>query len=394
MSPMPLSQPPRPSAGEPEPGTTTAQQAALLAAGRFFADREVYGLAWIDRELVVTARYGAKADFVAVGRPISESVIPFIGSEEFILSFQDDPSLQIELPGVVIVRNAETQERYNLSLFWAPDQERYLLLISRASLDATLEIELLRHVRARLMAEAETKAKSEALARANRDLEDFASIVSHDLKAPMRAMQYMTDEVDTALSRGSLNEARGQLEWIRTQTRRMSSMLSGLLDYSSIGRKHEAIEPTDTRALAGTIAASLPQGAGMTVAIEGTWPAIDTLKAPLDLVLRNLVDNAIKHHDRTTGIVRLSCRPTADALVIAVTDDGPGIAEEHRDVIFLPFRTLAAPGTANQTTGVGLGLAFVQRTVEGVGGSIRVISDRAQARGTTFEVVWPQQITT
>ena len=366
----------------------------MLAAGRFFADREVYGLAWIDRELVVTARYGAKADFVAVGRPISESVIPFIGSEEFILSFQDDPSLQIELPGVVIVRNAETQERYNLSLFWAPDQERYLLLISRASLDATLEIELLRHVRARLMAEAETKAKSEALARANRDLEDFASIVSHDLKAPMRAMQYMTDEVDTALSRGSLNEARGQLEWIRTQTRRMSSMLSGLLDYSSIGRKHEAIEPTDTRALAGTIAASLPQGAGMTVAIEGTWPAIDTLKAPLDLVLRNLVDNAIKHHDRTTGIVRLSCRPTADALVIAVTDDGPGIAEEHRDVIFLPFRTLAAPGTANQTTGVGLGLAFVQRTVEGVGGSIRVISDRAQARGTTFEVVWPQQITT
>ena len=394
MSLTPSSQPPSPSGGAPEPETPPAQQAALLAAGRFFAGREVYGLAWIDRDLVVTARYGAKADFVAVGRPISDSVIPFIGSEDFILSFQNDPSLALELPGVVIVKGADTQDRYNLSLFWAPGQDCYLLLISRASLDATLEIELLRHVRARLMAEAETQAKSEALARANRDLEDFASIVSHDLKAPMRAMQYMTDEVDTALSRGNLNEARGQLEWIRTQTRRMSSMLSGLLDYSSIGRKHEAIETTGTRALAEAIAASVPQGAGMIVAVEGTWPAIDTLKAPLDLVLRNLVDNAIKHHDKATGTVRLSCRPTADALVIAVTDDGPGIAAEHREVIFLPFRTLAAPGAATQTAGVGLGLALVQRTVAGVGGSIRVISDRAQARGTTFEVVWPQQIAT
>lgn len=390
---MPSSKPQRQSGGvgfEPET-LSAAQQAALLAAGTFFADREVFGLAWIDRELTVTARFGAKADFVAVGRHIADSVTPFIGSEEFIASFQADPSLSLELPGVVIVSAADRQERYNLSLFYAAEQESYLLLIARASLDATLEIELLRHVRARLMAEAQTREKSEALVRANRDLEDFAGIVSHDLKSPMRALQYMTDEVDQAIARGSLNEARAQIEWIRGQTRRMSSMLSGLLDYSSIGRKHEAIESVDTQALARVIAEGAPRGAGMEVIVEGDWPVIDTLRAPLDLVLRNLADNAIKHHDRAQGTVRLTCRPTAAALAITVSDDGPGIAAEHLGVVFLPFRTLAAPDTA-QSGGVGLGLALVQRTVEGVGGSIRAISDRARARGTEFEVLWPRQV--
>jgi signal transduction histidine kinase len=375
------------------PGPSRNLGDALIAAARFFADREVYGLAWIDRELITREVYGSKAAFIARDQPITDSVFPFIGSEEFILSFQTDPSLSMELPGVVLVASADTQQRYNLSLFWSSAQEHYLLLIARASIDATLEIELLRHVRARLMAEAETKAKSQALARANRDLEDFAGIVSHDLKAPMRALQYMTDEVDNALARGSLNAARAQLEWIRGQTRRMSSMLTGLLDYSSIGRKGEAIETVDLGALAEAIRDGVPHGAGMEVVVEGAWPIIDTLRAPLDLVLRNLVDNAIKHHDHARGIVRLRCTDKLDSLLLSVIDDGPGIAPQHREVIFLPFRTLAV-GDTGPTAGVGLGLALVQRTVEGVGGQIRVISDRDQARGTTFEVVWPKKVST
>ena len=380
-------------ASEPAKPVGTEMAAALVAAGRFFADREVYGLVWIDRELIACGRYGHKADFVALGQPISDSVLPFIGSEDFILSFQQNPSLTLELPGVVIVTSAVQQQRYNLSLFWSAEQNHYLLLIARASLDATLEIELLRHVRARLMAEAETNAKSQALARANRDLEDFAGIVSHDLKAPMRALQYMTDEVEVALARGSVNAARAQLEWIRGQTRRMSSMLSGLLDYSSIGRKVEALETVDTAALAATIRDAVPHGGGMAVTVEGAWPVITTLRAPLDLVLRNLVDNAIKHHDCATGHVHLVCAERGDAISIQVIDDGPGIAPQHCEVIFLPFRTLAI-GDGGPTAGVGLGLALVQRTVEGVGGQIRVASGAPQTRGTTFEVIWPKHVVT
>lgn len=370
----------------------TLEDRALLDAGRFLAEREVYGLVLADRDLTVRARFGRKAEFIAVGCKITDEVIPFIGSETFIESLQTNPSLALEMPGVVIHTSADKQERYNLSLFWSSEHGHYFLLIARASLDATLEIELLRHVRARLMAEAQTRATSEQLARANRDLEDFAAIVSHDLKAPMRALNHVAGEADAALLQGHIDEARVQLEWLRTQTRRMSAMLTGLLDYSTIGRKVEAIERVDTRALAEGIAHSIPASSGKRVMIEGDWPSIATLKAPLELVLRNLVDNAVKHHDCDRGTITLTCAPAADALNIAVADDGPGIAPGHRDAVFLPFRTLASPGQA--ADGIGLGLALVRRTLEGIGGAIHVRPTGAGARGTAFEVRWPRTAVT
>ena len=364
------------------------QGAALLAAAEFFAGREVFGLVWIDAGLVVRGAFGGKAQFIKVGQPITDSVIPFIGSEDFILSMQADPAQSLELPGVVIHTGEDVQQRYNLSLFWSPEQARYLLLVARASLDATLEIELLRHVRARLMAEAEIKAKSQELARANRDLEDFAAIVSHDLKAPMRALRYITDDIETALAGSRIEDARKQVAWVRTQSRRMSSMLTSLLEYSTIGRKSRAIEKTDTRALATAVASSLTQVGDFRIAVDGDWPVIDTLKAPLDLVLRNLVDNAIKHHDREDGSVVMSCVATSEALSITVSDDGPGIARDHALAVFQPFRTLAI-GDGAETAGIGMGLALVERTVESVGGSIRLLPGAPGMRGAAFEVVWP-----
>jgi signal transduction histidine kinase len=364
----------------------------LVAAARFFAGRDVFGLVWIDAGLIVRNRYGNKADFIAPGRPITDSVIPLIGMEEFILSLQHEPAQSLELPGVVIVTGADTQQRYNLTLYWSAEQSSYLLLIARASIDASLEIELLRHVRARLMAEAEIKAKSEELARANRDLEDFAAIISHDLKAPMRALQYRTDDVEAALAGARLEDVRADVGWIRSQARRMSSMLTSLLEYSSVGRKSQAIETVDTGALARAIVSSLPHGrGGIAITIEGEWPVIETLKAPLDLVLRNLTDNAIKHHDRPAGNVWLSCRDGGQALLIRVRDDGPGIAPEHAQAVFLAFRTLKT-GDDSSEAGIGMGLAHVERTVESVGGSITLLPGEAGARGAAFEVAWPKKL--
>lgn len=364
----------------------------MVAAGRFIASRNVYGLAWIGADLIVKDRYGSKADFISIGQPVSDSVIPFIGSEDEILDLQKNPDASIELPGVVIHGGNDSQERYNLSLFWSPQERCYLLLVARASLDAALEIELLRHVRARLMAEAEIKAKSDELACANRDLEDFAAIISHDLKAPMRALHYMTDDLEAALADNRLDDARTKLAWIRSQSRRMSSMLAALLDYSSIGRKSRALEPVDTKALVNSIASSLPLEDGFNIVVEGDWPEFETLKAPLDLVLRNLADNAIKHHDRPDGVVTMSARDTPDALVITVSDDGPGIAPEHHQAVFLPFRTLIA-GDAAASAGIGMGLALVERTIQNMGGAIRLLPAPSGQRGATFEVIWPKTLT-
>lgn len=364
----------------------------LLSAARFVAGRGVGGMVWLDRDLIVTARFGQKADFIALGAPVTDSVIPFIGSEDEIRALQHDPSASIELPGVVIHAASGQQERYNLSLYWMADEEAYLLTVSRASLDAALEVELLRHVRFRLMAEDEIEEKSRELARANRDLEDFAAIISHDLKAPMRAMRYMTDDIDTALTAGTVEDARGKIAWMRSQTSRMSSMLSALLDYSSIGRKLRALEKVDTLELAHAIARSLPLSSGFRIEVDGEWPEIDTVRAPLDLVIRNLADNAIKHHDRKNGTVRLSAYETPDALNITVSDDGPGIPAAHRQAVFLPFRTLME-GDTTASAGIGMGLALVERTLTSVGGTIALKSTQGEERGATFEVVWPKRLT-
>jgi signal transduction histidine kinase len=370
-------------------------EAALLAAGQFFVQRQVFGLAWIGPDLVVRARAGEMAQFIAVGQLITDSVFAFIGSEDFVLSLQGDPSLALELPGIVIVTRDDERRRYNLSLFWSAAEQVYILLVARASLDATLEVELLRHVRARLMAEAATQRTSAELARANRDLEDFAAIISHDLKAPMRALHYMTDDVEAALIDRDGAMAAAKIDEMRVQTRRLSSMLTGLLDYSSIGRKSEAVEPVDTHALVMAIVASIPRPAGFEVRVVGDWPVFDTLKAPLDLVLRNLLENAIKHHDRERGLIELLCAVGEDVVLMSVRDDGPGIAEAHRDAIFLPFRTLSdvAP---KEGDGVGLGLALVVRTAESLGGSVtlrpRLSGGHGAERGTQFDVVWPREV--
>jgi signal transduction histidine kinase len=378
----------------------------LITTAAFFAERGVFGLVWLDRELVVQRRYGSKVDFIAIGRPVTDSVMPFIGSEEEIASFQDDPSRSLELPGVAMMTSEAMQQRFNLSLFFDPAQGCYLLLVARASLDGTLELELLRHVRARLIAEADTTTKSKALTRANRDLEQFAAIVSHDLKAPMRALQFMADEAAAAVERADPAGLHAQLAAMREQAARMSSMLSGLLDYSTVGRKAMVIEMVDTARLVVAIAGSIPHGTGITVVVDGDWPTITTLRAPLDLVIRNLVDNAVKHHDLEVGRVVVGCRCDGADLVITVADDGPGIAPEHRSAIFLPFRTLEAPdrpAIGRSSAGLGLGLALVQRTVDSVGGRISILdADSPGAaellvgtratRGTTFEIRWPMEI--
>jgi signal transduction histidine kinase len=118
------------------------------------------------------------------------------------------------------------------------------------------------------------------------------------------------------------------------------------------------------------------------------WPTLETLRAPLDLVLRNLIDNAVKHHDREDGLVRVAGSEGASDFEISISDDGPGIATKHCEAILLPFRKLA-----EHTDGQGMGLAVVSRTLELLGGRLAVLSCPHGGRGATFRVTWPKTIT-
>lgn len=366
--------------------------ASLLATGQHAANLGLYGLVWIDTDLVARSRFGPLVDFIATGHPITDSVLPLIGLEDDIEALKVTPHRVLELPAVAVVSASGAAPRLNFTVFWVTSAERFLLLVYRASSRSDIEVELTRQVRGRLIAEAEVQAKSRELTRANaelelanRDLEQYASIISHDLKAPLRALRYLTDEAGAAVAKAANDDATRLLGEIRDQARRMSRMMSGLLDYASAGRKSDMLATVDTAALINAIATSLPKPPGVRIDIAGAWPTIETLEAPLDLVLRNLIDNAIKHHDRPDGVICVEANDMGGHLLFTITDDGPGIPASAHETVFLPFRTLGGP-----TGGTGMGLALVRRTLETLDGRIEIVATDPGNRGTTFRVIWPK----
>jgi signal transduction histidine kinase len=364
---------------------------ARLHVGDILAERGVYGIVWLDEALVVRNRYGRITDFIKVGVPVTESVLPVVGLEDEIKGLSRAKDSALRLPNVATVTESGPSQRLTL-LFYAFDEfVPYMMIVAASAPHTNLEMELSRQVRARLMAEAEALANSQELARANADLtvlnsnlEQFAAIVTHDLKAPMRAVRYLVDEIEEAVCASDTGAAHGKLQELRRQTKRLSSMLSALLHYSSAGLSQQAIETVDTLALVSEVVHSLPHR-GIEVDIRGTWPTLDTLVAPLDLTLRNLIENSVKHHDRKTGKLLITCADAGSAIEITLDDDGPGIAPEHHTSVFLPFRTLANGGE-------GMGLAIVQKMVDAAGGTITLDSNPNERRGTTFRIRWPKQI--
>ncbi len=363
--------------------------APLIVVGRVLAERGHYGFLWADEDLVVTASYGRLVGFVTIGEDITFDLPALVGVENDIRALKETPGALLEMPAVAIVSHDSSTPRLNLLLMWIGEQDSYLCLVMRTRIGNETEIDLAQEVRRRLIAEAEVKAKSKELARANKDLEDYASVISHDLQAPMRALRYQVDDLEVALRETASQDVIQGLDRMRTQASRMGQMLSALLEYSSIGRKSAALFDVDTRALVNTIISSIEQGPERTITVTGDWPTLTTLEQPLDLVLRNLIDNAVKHHCGSDININVQGKMLGEHFEIKVSDNGPGIAPEHQDAIFLPFRTLRkAEGDEVR----GLGLAIVHRIVTSVGGGISILGRSDGQTGAVFRVLWPKTI--
>jgi signal transduction histidine kinase len=367
---------------------------ALLDAIKLLGARGLYGLVWLDERLTALRRFGTMADFVPLGEVVTDSLTPLMGYDEQIHGLRTLPESRMEIPNVAIMSSAdEPATRMNMHVYWIERDKQFLLLVSQVLSTGDLEIGLAQQVRQRMMVEAELVAKSRELqlanaelTRVNRDLAEFTYIISHDLKAPMRAMRYFADDLELSLDDPGTGDPRVHLANIRSQSKRMASMLTELLAYSKIGRKIEAVDRIDTRALVERLVASVPHAPAIQLVVGGDWPVLDTLAAPLDLVLRNLVTNAVLHHDRSSGRIEITGRMKRQAFEIDVADDGPGIAKAHQEAIFLPFRRLSETTSEDHH---GIGLALVRRTVDSVGARLDVISDPAFKRGTTFRLDWP-----
>jgi signal transduction histidine kinase len=359
----------------------------LADTAHYLAKAGLIGIVHLDTNLIATAAYGFCADAIALARPIGESLLPLLGLDAEIRALRDSPMSAVELPNISIQSAEEEQPRLNLAVYWRPDRAHYAVILSRIAATPTFELELQAQINARLLAEEQLLQKSA-------ELESFAYVISHDLRAPLRALRHSSDEVRLALDDAppDIDRAGSAAHELIVQSRRMSAMLLGLLEYAQIGRRPEALETVDSAALMRDIAGGLGKTKLRELRLEGDWPIVETFRAPLDLVLRNLVDNALKHHDRNQAIITAVASDAGRHWLFAITDDGPGIPPEWQRAIFEPFRKVNGDENSSGTTeGSGIGLALVKKTVETLKGRIDVRSDPATARGTTFRVFWPKR---
>lgn len=232
-------------------------------------------------------------------------------------------------------------------------------------------------------------AQRAELARSNRELDQFAYVASHDLKAPLRGIANLSRWIEEDLGDALTGEAREQMSLLRDRVRRMERLIDGILEYSRAGRLQAQPEPVDVGALLTDTIELLAPPDTTTVAIGDGMPTIVTERVQLQQVFMNLIANAVRYAQRPDARVTVTARPAGDGYEFAVADNGPGIAPQYHDRVFGIFQTLEAREDAR---GTGIGLSVVKKLVEARGGRVWVESE--PGHGATFRFTWDGERTT
>ena len=238
------------------------------------------------------------------------------------------------------------------------------------SLNETLELRV-----AFRTAESERRAE---------ELEQFAYVTSHDLKAPLRAVSNLAEWVEEDLQDKLTEATREQMALLRDRVSRMQALIDGLLDYSRVGAWAIEVEDVNTEELLAEVVDSLAPPDGFSVHVAPDLPVVRTSRLHLSQVFANLIGNAIKHHGGGSGNVWISAQERDSFYEFTVADDGPGIDPKYHERIFKMFQVLATKDFATHT---GIGLAMVKKIVREHGGSI--VLESREGEGARFRFTWP-----
>ncbi|MEL6457462.1 MAG: PAS domain S-box protein [Cyanobacteria bacterium J06621_15] len=221
------------------------------------------------------------------------------------------------------------------------------------------------------------------LEKRNKELDQFAYVTSHDLKAPLRAIANLSEWIEEDLQAALTPDTQKQMDLLRGRVYRMEALINGLLQYSRVGRIKTEPETVVVAQLIAEIIDSIAPPQDFTIEIIGEMPTLVTERIPLQQVFSNLISNAIKHHNRSDGKVTISIQEQEKFYEFTVADDGKGIASQYHDKIFVIFQTLESRDKRENT---GIGLAIVKRIIEENGGMITLESQLGE--GTSFRFTW------
>ncbi len=229
--------------------------------------------------------------------------------------------------------------------------------------------------------------QTERLRRTTEELQNFAYVASHDLKAPLRGIQNLADWIREDASEHLPEPSLRHLDQLQQRAGRMEALLDSLLVYSRAGRRVEP-ERIDLKELLEEVEILHRNiRPNLKISLPTSAPTLLASRLPLQQVLQNLLSNAVKHHPGPEISIQMEVEEDEESVTLTVSDDGDGIAPEHYERIFRIFSTLKP---RDQVEGSGIGLALVKKVIESYGGEIDIRPN--SPRGVRFIVTWPKEV--
>ncbi len=223
------------------------------------------------------------------------------------------------------------------------------------------------------------------LFKVNKELNEFAYVVSHDLKAPLRSIGSLSDWLATDYEDKLDDQGKEYLTLLRKRVKRLHKLIEGVLEYSRIGR-------TETKRVSVDLNGLLSEVVDMLEAEEfveiDQLPTIQADETQIRQVFQNLISNGIKHNDKEKPLINIACKNGGNKYTFSVSDNGNGVDPKYFERIFKIFQTLRSK---DKTDSTGVGLTVVKRIVNSYGGEIWLESE--PEKGTSFFFTFPKTST-
>lgn len=299
------------------------------------------------------------------------------------MPFLDDEAKKIVRDNLIQRSKGETIEPYELQFVARNGKCRIGLILASPIFDTDQtfrgELIVIPDITERIAAEHKQQNLMRELENANAELKEFAYVVSHDLKAPLRAINALATWISADYSDSFDEDGKEQMALLISRVNRMHNLIDGILQYSRVGRIREEKQQIDLQKVLPEIIDSLAPPEHITIDIETSMPHLKFEPTRINQVFQNLLSNAIKFNDKEQGRIGIGCKDKEDHWEFYVRDNGPGIPQQHHQQIFKIFQTLQSKDEYEST---GIGLTSVKKIITLYGGNIWVESTVGE--GTTF----------